>query len=94
MDRRALVLSGLATLGTAACATMQPAGPGNDPNAAPPPQPYTMDEIVAQGSDFLGVAAESMGAAAEPRRCGRSRPSPRDWRRWLGGWPASGSPRW
>ena len=67
MDRRALVLSGLATLGTAACTTIQPAGPGADPNAppAPPAQTYTMDEIVAQGSDFLGVAAESMGAAAE-----------------------------
>ncbi len=65
MDRRTLVLSGLASLGASACATVQPAGPGNDPSAAPPPQPYTMDEIVAQGSDFLGVAAESMGAAAE-----------------------------
>ena len=67
MDRRALVFSSLATLGTAACTTIQPAGPGADPNAAgqPPAQTYTMDEIVAQGSDFLGVAAESMGAAAE-----------------------------
>lgn len=65
MDRRTLVLSGLASLGASACATMQPAGPGNDPSAAPPPQTYTMDEIVSQGSDFLGVAAESMGAAAE-----------------------------
>lgn len=65
MDRRALVLSGLATLGTTACASMQPAGPGADPNAAPAAQPYTMDEIVAQGSDFLGVAAESVGAAVE-----------------------------
>ncbi len=64
MDRRALVLSGLATFGTSACASMQPAGPGENPDA-PPPEPYTMDEIVAQGSDFLGVAAESMGAAVE-----------------------------
>src|SRR5690349_1175978 len=68
MDRRTLVLSGLASLGASACATMQPAGPGNDrnaPNGSQPPQTYTMDDIVAQGSDFLGVAAESMGAAAE-----------------------------
>lgn len=64
MDRRALVLSGLATLGTTACTTMQPAGPGNDPTAQPA-ETYTMDEIIGQGSDFLGVAAESMGAAVE-----------------------------
>ena len=69
MDRRALVLSGLATLGTTACASMQPAGPSADPAAtgpsAQPAQPYTMDEIISQGSDFLGVAAETVGAAVE-----------------------------
>jgi hypothetical protein len=72
MDRRALVLSGLAALGTSACASMAPAGPGaTDPNAAAtgptgqPAQPYTMDEIISQGSNALGVAAESMGAAVE-----------------------------
>jgi len=72
MDRRTLVLSGLAALGTSACATMAPAGPGAvDPGAAaagPTGQPaptYTMDEIVSQGSDALGVAAESVGAAVE-----------------------------
>src|SRR5918994_1697596 len=27
-------------------------------------------------------------------RCGRSRPLPQDWRRWLGGWPPRGSPGW
>ena len=66
MDRRTLVLSGFAALGTSACATMAPAGPG----AATGPtgeaaQTYTADELVALGSNALGVAAESVGAAVE-----------------------------
>lgn len=69
MDRRTLVLSGFAALGTSACATMTPAGPGADPAAAgptgQPAQTYTADELIAQGSNALGVAAESVGAAVE-----------------------------
>jgi transposase len=44
------------------------------------------DEVVA-------CVRTPMGVVAEARRCGRSRPSPRDWRRWLGGWPPRASPR-
>jgi hypothetical protein len=68
MDRRTLVLSGFAALGTSACATMNPAGPGADPAGGPtgqPAQTYTADELIAQGSNALGVAAESVGAAVE-----------------------------
>jgi len=71
MDRRTLVLSGFAAMGASACTTLTPAGPGaTQPNPATgptgqPPQTYTMDEIVSQGSDALGVAAESVGAAVE-----------------------------
>lgn len=72
MDRRALILSGMATLGLSACATATPIGPAStDPDAAAagpsdtPARTYTPEEIIAQGSDFMGVAAETMGAALE-----------------------------
>jgi len=74
MDRRALILSGIATLGVTACATATPAGTaGTAPGtaAAPtgptgePAATYTMEEIIQQGSDALGVAAESVGAAVQ-----------------------------
>ena len=76
MDRRALILSGIATLGLTACATATPTSTTGTPSApAPggaatgpsgqPVQTYTMDEIVQQGSDALGVAAESVGAAVQ-----------------------------
>ena len=75
MDRRALILSGIATLGLSACATAMPtsttapgqpgpAGAGTGPDGQSP-QTYTMEEIVQQGSDALGVAAESVGAAVQ-----------------------------
>jgi len=75
MDRRALILSGIATLGLTACATATPTsttgtgqpapgGAATGPSGAPP-QTYTMEEIVQQGSDALGVAAESVGAAVQ-----------------------------
>ena len=41
------------------------------------------DEVVA-------CIRTPMGAAIATRRCGGSRPSPRGWRRWLGGWPPKG----
>src|SRR5215207_8932756 len=40
------------------------------------------------------ACAPPMGVVAEPRRCGRSRPSPQGGRRWLGRWPARASPGW
>lgn len=74
MHRRALIAAGLASMGTAACAqTRAPAEPMNGPstsNYAPrtgyaPAETYTRDEIVNTVSDFLGVTAESAGAAIE-----------------------------
>ena len=72
MDRRALILSGMATLGLSACASATPVGPAaTDPGTAvtgPTGQPaptYTPEELIQQGSDFLGVAAEAVGAALE-----------------------------
>jgi hypothetical protein len=78
MDRRALIAAGLTTLGTAACAQTrgpaEPMGGVGAPNLTPQPgystgnagaQTYTRDEIVNTVSDFLGVTAESAGAAIE-----------------------------
>lgn len=71
MDRRTLVISGLATLGTAACATTPPQGPAStDPNYGygPSQQPagtYTAEEMIGATSDFLGVTAEAAGGAVE-----------------------------
>ena len=76
MDRRTLIVSGLATLGTAGCATAQPGAPGE----LPPPSPsatanpsystgqaetYSREELVNNVSDFLGVTAEAAGGAVE-----------------------------
>lgn len=61
MDRRSLILSGLATLGTSACATV--GGPGGDANAET--RTYTREEIRTYTSDFLGVTAEAAGQAIE-----------------------------
>ena len=70
MDRRTLVLSGLASLGATACATAGPQGPAaTTPTATgPTDQPartYTAEELVATTSDFLGVTAEAAGGAIE-----------------------------
>ncbi|HEV7157109.1 MAG TPA: DUF1134 domain-containing protein [Caulobacteraceae bacterium] len=70
MQRRAVLASGLALLAAG------PALAQENPSAAPapsPPQPgaggrapeYSHDEIVDRVSDFLGVTAESAGAAIE-----------------------------
>jgi len=74
MDRRALLASGVALVATPAFAQ------DNKPGDLPPPgptgpsypardgqkaEPYTRDEIVNSVSDFLGVTAESAGAAIE-----------------------------
>ena len=70
MQRRAVLASGLALLAAG------PALAQENPSAAPPPSPpqpgpggrapeYSHDEIVDRVSDFLGVTAESAGAAIE-----------------------------
>jgi hypothetical protein len=77
MNRRDVIVSGLAASGLTACATgPAPGGPPAQPNypvdgsaqGAPPPQrapEYTPDELVRAGSDFLGVTAEAVGATIE-----------------------------
>jgi hypothetical protein len=75
MDRRTLIVSGLATAGLSACATGQgPTAPAYSgqagEGAAPPPAggrapEYTPEELAQAGSNFLGVTAESIGAAIE-----------------------------
>jgi hypothetical protein len=64
MDRRSLILSGLATAGLSACATT---GDGSDPGVTQDRsiETYTVGEIKTQTSDFLGVAAETVGQAVE-----------------------------
>lgn len=76
MDRRTLIISGLATFGGAGCAVAQ----SPEPDGLPPPSPsasanpsypagqaetYTRDELVNDVSDFLGVTAEAAGGAIE-----------------------------
>lgn len=76
MDRRTLIVSGLATFGVAGCASAQPGGPDSPPSPSPsatanpsysagPAQTYERDEIVNNVSDFLGVGAEAAGGAIE-----------------------------
>lgn len=75
MDRRKLIVSGLAAAGAgglAGCATAQPAPQGpptpqHDPNypAQTQAETYTREEIVQDVSDFLGVTAEAAGGAVE-----------------------------
>ena len=76
MDRRTLIVSGMATLGVAGCASAQPGGPGSPPSPTPSAtanpsysagkaETYNRDEIVNNVSDFLGVGAEAAGGAIE-----------------------------
>lgn len=67
MDRRNLILSSLATLGTAACATTGGSGPdrGTQNGYGEPTPTYSMDEMVGNTKDFLGVTAEAAGGAIE-----------------------------
>lgn len=76
MDRRKLIVSGLAAAGASGlsgCATAQPVAsqgpppPQHDPNypAQTPAETYTREEIVQDVSDFLGVTAEAAGGAVE-----------------------------
>ncbi len=79
MDRRTLIVSGLATLGAASAAHGQTSAPTTPPavQGPPPPnpnpsyaapapaEPFTREEIVNNVSDFLGVTAEAAGGAIE-----------------------------
>jgi len=74
MDRRLLIVSGLASLAAAPTRAQQgwdePAAPAPAPPApATPARPaaptYDEDEIVHRVSDFMGVAAETAGAVVE-----------------------------
>jgi hypothetical protein len=76
MDRRTLIVSGLATIGTAGCATAQPGGPGSPPPPSPSAtanpsystgqaETYSREELVNNVSDFLGVTAEAAGGVIE-----------------------------
>jgi hypothetical protein len=66
MERRSLLVSGLAAL-AAGPALGQDAPPPAPPAPAPngPAPTYSDDEMVNRVSDFLGVTAESAGAAIE-----------------------------
>lgn len=83
MDRRTLIVSGLAALGASGAATAQPAEPqGPPPPSARPDYPaapvndtYSRDEIINNVSDFLGVTAESAGGAIEKIFADNGRPS-------------------
>jgi hypothetical protein len=87
MDRRTLIVTGLVAASAPALARAQqptelpPAVP-RDAAAAPPPPPaqggaktYERDEIVTNVSDFLGVTAESAGAAVEKLFANNGRPT-------------------
>ena len=73
MDRRSLIVSGIA-VAAAGSALARQSGPGqygSPPPAAPAQrydpsaQTYSDDELVHRVSDFMGVTAESAGAAIE-----------------------------
>ncbi|WP_269716491.1 DUF1134 domain-containing protein [Caulobacter sp. NIBR2454] len=77
MDRRLLLASGIATLATGGCATAQPreAQSSFNEDGTQQADPYTMDEIVQKGSDFLGVTAEALGGAVEKIFADNGRPT-------------------
>jgi hypothetical protein len=72
MDRRKLILSGMATAGLGGCASTaqtrapgEPAGPNTPNYDTGAAATYSADEMVRSTSDFLGVTAESAGAVIE-----------------------------
>jgi hypothetical protein len=82
MDRRSLIVSGLAVLGSAGCATAQPSSnrlppPSQSPDypANRPAETYSREEIVNTVSDFLGVTAEAAGGAIERVFADNGRPT-------------------
>lgn len=82
MDRRTLIVSGLATVGAPGLAWAQRGGEAPPPpNSSPsyasggPTETYSQDEIVRSVSDFLGVTAEAAGAAVERLFASNGRPT-------------------
>jgi hypothetical protein len=81
VDRRTLIVSGLATFGSAACASAQPMQGPPPPNQSPaypanqPAETYSRDEIVNNVSDFFGVTAESAGGVVERAFSDNGRPT-------------------
>jgi len=81
MDRRSLIISGLATFGTAACASAQgtqgPPPPSQHPDypAGHTAETYSSDEIINSVSDFLGVTAEAAGGVVERVFADNGRPT-------------------
>jgi hypothetical protein len=83
MDRRTLIVTGLVAVGAPSLARAQtplpPAQPRSDVPPPPPPpnasNTYSQDEIVHDVSDFLGVTAESAGAAVEKLFAKNGRPT-------------------
>jgi hypothetical protein len=75
MDRRTLIVTGLASLSApslahaaqAAASPSEMPAPGANPSypAAAPSDTYSRDEIVNSVSDFMGVTAETAGGAVE-----------------------------
>ncbi len=70
MDRRLLIVSGLATLAAGPVMAQAglpppPPGPASGAAHARSTDTYTSDEIVGRVSDFMGVTAESAGALME-----------------------------
>jgi hypothetical protein len=85
MDRRTLIVSGLATAGAPLLApgsalaqqTEGPPPPQGSPSYASggATETYSQDEIVRNVSDFLGVTAEAAGAAVERLFANNGRPT-------------------
>jgi len=83
MDRRTLIVTGLVAVGAPSLVRAQtplpPAQPRSDVPPPPPPpnesKTYSEDEIVHDVSDFLGVTAESAGAAVEKLFAKNGRPT-------------------
>jgi hypothetical protein len=87
MDRRKLIVSGLVTLGSPLVAPTLARAQGAPQPQAPPapntepaypsngPSTYSQDEIVQGVSDFLGVTAETAGAAVEKLFASNGRPT-------------------
>jgi hypothetical protein len=80
MDRRSLIVSGVALLAAVPALAQEPEEA--PPAAAPPPPPsgaraqtYSHEEIVTRVSDFMGVTAESAGAAVERLFKDKGRPT-------------------
>lgn len=79
MDRRRLIVSGLAlALPAAAAAQDYPTGGGapvdGSPQGAPAPT-FSSDELVSRVSDFMGVTAETVGAIIEKSFKDNGRPT-------------------